>query len=70
MIYLEFWYDLERFYLPGGNPDTLEPDEWRKAYILLGMDTAYSAFVYEYANAARQVRAIIYEVARKNLQLQ
>lgn len=53
----DFWYDLESFYLPSGDPSTTVQDEWREAYISLGMDTAYSVFLFEYAVAAQSVGA-------------
>jgi len=53
----EFWYDLERIYLPSGNPETLDTDEWRTAYIALGMDTGYTVYLYDYAEAAATLGA-------------
>jgi len=49
----QFWIDLETFYLPNSNIEMARADDWRAAYITLGMDSGYTVYAYEIADAGR-----------------
>merc|ERR1712106_16902 len=46
----QFWIDLETLYLPNGNIEFATANDWRAAYIALGMDTGYTSYAYEIAD--------------------
>ena len=50
----QFWTDLEQFYLPNHDITLADADDWRKAYIDLGLDTQYTWGVHDFSNAAAQ----------------
>ena len=50
----EFWRELEETYLENGDPESATTDMWRNAYILVGMDTAYVRYIFEYGWALEQ----------------
>ena len=50
----DFWTDLETFYLPNSNIELATADDWRVAYIQLGMDTGYTQFAYQWADTGRK----------------
>merc|ERR1719431_54479 len=49
----QFWIDLETFYLPNGDIEMATADEWRTAYLRLGMDSGYTSYAYELADTGR-----------------
>ena len=54
-----FWTDLEEFYLPNGDIELASADDWRVAYIKLGLDTGYTQYAYQWADTGRQTGFVI-----------
>jgi len=50
----QFWIDLETMYLPNSNVELATANDWRAAYIALGMDTGYTVYAFEFADTGRQ----------------